>query len=301
MILAIDVGATWTRVLLVSRDGRVERREKFRTDKSPVEKAARLVEGWEFEAIGVGSIGPMDLRRGWVTASPNSPSKSFPLVEPLLKFKRPVYVANDCVAAAWGEYVLGGWGVDNLAYLTLSTGLGVGAVVNGHLILGKEGNAHELGHAVLDVRGDVKCGCGGLGHWEAMAGGANIPSYFRVFAARLGLRAPEVRTAEDVFKLYREGDRVAQMFVDHWVDVNAAGIATITAAYDPEVLVVGGSIALNHWDLVEAAVDRLKKYTPLTPPALEKAKFGDDEVAMGAAALAIRPPDTLKKFGYPRF
>ncbi|KUO85497.1 glucokinase [Thermoproteus sp. CP80] len=300
MILAIDVGATWTRVLLVERDGSVRRREKLRTGSDPVGDAARLAESWDFEAVGVGSIGPLDLRTGWVTAAPNSPSNRFPLVEPLLRFRKPIYAANDCVAAAWGEYVLGGWGVENLAYLTVSTGLGVGAVVNGHLLLGKEGNAHELGHAVLDLTSGVKCGCGGLGHWEAMASGANIPRYFRAYAERLGRRPPEVRTSEDVFRLYREGDPLAQAFIDHWLDVNAAGIAVVTAAYDPEVLLVGGSIALNHWDVFKAVEDRLRKYTPLTPPALEKAKFGDDEVAIGAAALAIKPPDTLKKFGYPK-
>ncbi len=300
MILAIDVGATWTRVLLVDRNGAVRRREKVRTTADPVADAARIAEGWDFEAVGVGSIGPMDLKTGWVVGAPNSPASRFSLVDPLLKFKKPIYASNDCVAAAWGEYVLGGWGVENIAYLTISTGLGVGAVVNGHLLLGKAGNAHELGHAVIDLSGGAKCGCGGLGHWEALASGANIPKYFKIYAERLGKRAPDVKSSEEVFELYREGDPLAQAFVDHWLEVNAAGIAVITAAYDPEVLVVGGSIALSHWDVFKAVEDRLRKYTPLTPPSIERAKFGDDEVAMGAAALAIEPPDTLKKFGYPK-
>lgn len=302
MILAIDVGATWTRVELIDESGRVARREKFRTDASPVETAARLAEGWSFDAVGVGSIGPIDIRRGWAAAAPNAPSRSFPLVDPLRRFGKPIYVANDTVAAAWGEYVFGGWGVDNLAYLTISTGVGVGAVVNGCLLMGKAGNAHELGHLPLKFDADFRCGCGGAGHWEAFAGGANIPRYFKALAEARGLKAPEVKSAEDVFKLYREGDKAATIFVESWLSVNAAGIAAISVAYDPEVLVIGGSIALNHWDLIEAAADLAKRYLPggVDLPAVEKAKFGDDEVAVGAAALAVRPPESLRKFGYPR-
>ncbi|MEZ0248825.1 MAG: ATP-dependent glucokinase [Thermoproteus sp.] len=300
LYLGIDVGATWTRALLADGSGRAHNRIKVRTGPNPVAEISEAVASWSFEAVGVGSIGPLDVRKGWVTNAPNSPSRQFPLVEPLKRFGRPVAVANDCVAAVWGEYTFGGWGVDNIAYLTLSTGLGVGAVVNGHLLLGKEGNAHELGHAVIDIKSDVKCGCGGVGHWEGLASGANIPRHFKIFAERAGFKPPDVKTSEEVFRLYREGDRAAQAFIDYWIEVNAAGIAVITAAYDPEVLVVGGSIALNHWDIFKAVEDKLRKYTPLTPPAIEKAKFGDDEVAIGAVALVVNVPDTLRKFGYPR-
>ncbi|MBP1448628.1 MAG: ROK family protein, partial [Thermoproteus sp.] len=142
--------------------------------------------------------------------------------------------------------------------------------------------------------------CGGLGHWEALAAGANLPRYFKAYLEALGVRPPDVRSAEEVFRLYREGDKAARLFVDHWLDVNAAGIATLAAAYDPEVLVVGGSVALHNWDVFVGVADRLKKYIAVTPPAIERAKFGDDEVAIGAAALAVRPPESLKRFGYPR-
>lgn len=294
LYLGVDVGATWTRAVLVDERANVVNRLKIRTSRNPLADVAEAVAGWRFDSIGVGSIGPMDLRSGWVTNSPNSPARQFPLVEPLKKLGKPVVVANDCVAAVWGEYVFK-HGVDNMVYLTLSTGVGVGAVVNGTLLLGKDGNAHELGHAVIDFRAGRRCGCGGFGHFEAYIGGANIPKWFREVAGEV------VADAAEVFSRYRAGDSKAAEFVNLWLDALAAGIATVVAAYDPELLIVGGSVALNNWDVIIPKLSpRLAKYLGVRPPQIIQASFGDDEVAIGAAALAYKTPDSLKKFGYPR-
>lgn len=294
LYLGVDVGATWTRAVLVDGHANVINRLKIRTSKNPLADVAEAVAGWKFDSIGVGSIGPMDLRSGWVTNSPNSPARQFPLVEPLKKLGKPVVVANDCVAAVWGEYVFK-HGVDNMVYLTLSTGVGVGAVVNGALLLGKDGNAHELGHAVIDFRAGRQCGCGGFGHFEAYIGGANVPKWFREVSGEA------VADAAEVFRRYRAGDSKAVEFVNLWLDALAAGIATVVAAYDPELLIVGGSVALNNWDIIIPKLSpRLVKYLGVRPPQILQASFGDDEVAIGAAALAYKTPESLKKFGYPR-
>ncbi|MEM0484167.1 ATP-dependent glucokinase [Pyrobaculum aerophilum] len=294
LYLGIDVGATWTRAILIDENLQVFKRLKIRTGVNPLADVAVAVEKWSFDSIGVGSIGPMDLRSGRVVNSPNSPSRQFPLVEPLKKFGKPVVVANDCVAAVWGEYVFK-HRVENLVYVTLSTGVGIGAIVNGTLLLGKDGNAHELGHAVIDFRSGRQCGCGGFGHFEAYVGGANIPKWFQE------LTGEALNDAAEVFKRYRDGDFKARQFIDLWLDALAAGIATVIAAYDPELLIIGGSIGLNNWDIISRDLPiRLKKYLGVRPPAITQASFGDDEVAIGAAALAYRVPDSLKKFGYPR-
>jgi glucokinase len=292
--LGVDVGATWTRALLVDETGRVLNRIKIRTGMNPLEDVVQAVADWHFDAVGVGSIGPLDLRSGWVVNSPNSPSRRFPLVEPLKKLGRPVVVANDCVAAVWGEYVFR-HSVDNLVYVTLSTGVGVGAIVNGVLLLGKDGNAHELGHAVIDFRSKRRCGCGGRGHFEAFAGGANMPSLYQEVTGE-----PPLEPAE-IFKRYRQGHEKTREFMELWLDALAAGIATVISAYDPELLLFGGSIALNNWDIIaEELPRRLREYLGIREPTIALASFGDDEVAIGAAALAYRTPETLRKFGYPR-
>ena len=292
--LGVDIGATWTRALLIDETGRVLNRVKIRTSVNPLEDVAQAVADWHFDAVGVGSIGPLDLRSGWVVNSPNSPSRRFPLVEPLKKLGRPVVVANDCVAAVWGEYVFR-HSVDNLVYVTLSTGVGVGAIVNGVLLLGKDGNAHELGHAVVDFRSKRGCGCGGRGHFEAFVGGANMPSFYQEVTGELPLEPAEI------FKRYRQGHEKTREFMELWLDALAAGIATVIAAYDPELVLFGGSIALNNWDIIaEELPRRLREYLGVREPTIAQASFGDDEVAIGAAALAYRTPESLRKFGYPR-
>lgn len=294
LYLGIDVGATWTRALLIDEEGRVHNRAKVRTGVNPLAEISEVVSSWNFDAVGVGSIGPLDLRKGWVVNSPNSPSRQFPLVEPLKKFGKPVVAANDCVAAAWGEYVFK-HRVENLVYVTISTGVGVGAVVNGVLILGKDGNAHELGHAVIDFKNGRVCGCGGRGHFEAYVGGAHLAAFYREETGR------EVGSPAEIFSLYRKGDESAKRFIEKWLQALAAGLATVVAAYDPELLILGGSVALNNWDIVEAELPRrLKRLLGVREPEIVKASFGDDEVAVGAAALAYKTPETLRRFGYPR-
>jgi len=292
--LGIDVGATWTRALLIDEAGRVINRVKVKTSANPVEDVAKAVAGWRFDAVGVGSIGPLDLKTGWVVNAPNSPSRQFPLVEPLKRFGKPIAVANDCVAAVWGEYVFR-HPVENLVYITLSTGVGIGAIVNGVLLLGKDGNAHELGHAVIDFRSGRRCGCGGRGHLEAFVGGANMPGFYQEVTGELPIEPAEI------FRRYRQGHEGAREFVELWLDAVAAGVATVAAAYDPELLLIGGSVALNNWDIIAGKLpERLREYLGVREPAIAQASFGDDEVAVGAAALAYHTPETLRKFGYPR-
>lgn len=294
LYLGIDVGATWTRALLIDEAGRVINRVKIKTSTNPVEDVVKAVAGWPFDAVGAGSIGPLDLKTGWVVNAPNSPSRRFPLVEPLKRFGKPIAVANDCVAAVWGEYVFR-HPVENLVYVTLSTGVGIGAIVNGVLLLGKDGNAHELGHAVIDFRSGRRCGCNGRGHLEAFVGGANMPGFYQEVTGE-----PLVEPAE-IFRRYRQGHERAREFVELWLDAVAAGVATIAAAYDPELLLIGGSVALNNWDIIAGKLpERLKEYLGVREPAIAQASFGDDEVAVGAAALAHRTPETLRRFGYPK-
>ena len=146
-------------------------------------------------------------------------------------FKVRTLVANDCVAAVWGEYLLGtGRGYDNLVYITLSTGIGAGVIVDGHLLLGKDGNAHEVGHLVIDYRG-IKCGCGGIGHWEAYASGRNLPNLIRILAKdyrgmiteALDLALNNSLTAPKLFRLWSDGDEFANYVVDELARINAAG------------------------------------------------------------------------------
>lgn len=308
-ILAVDVGATWLRVAMFEGEIMLSKRSA-RTPRSGGELAVanaiiELAGNFKPDAIGIGSIGPLDLRKGAVVNTPNNPLGSFELREPLRKMLgAPVYIANDCVAAAWGEYLLGAGKDKDLAYVTMSTGIGVGAVIDGRPLVGRRGNAHELGHVTIDYKSSLRCGCGGLGHWEALAGGANMKVFAKAFAESIATSSPAKEVAlagemgtEELFSHARKGDPFALSLLEELSRIHAAGLSAVIAAYDPEAIFIGGSVFLNNEEVLLPRIKRhLASYSLFEPPAIRRASFGEDAVLYGALALALRPPAEIARF-----
>ncbi len=312
-MIGVDVGATRLRVGYFSRDGHLLARAEARTPseggRGSVAKAlselieSLTVEG-DFTAIGVGTIGPLDVYAGRVVSTPNAGIRSFDLKEPLEeRFGVPVYVVNDATAAAWGEFK-GGAGVGklNVVYVTLSTGVGVGAVVDGNLLIGKSGNAVEAGHIVINYKG-VVCGCGGVGHWEAYVGGVAIPRLARAIALEEGWARETAKRAvkgeintPEIFRLWRLGDSFATRVINEVIEAAAAGLASVINVFDPEVVTVGGSVALKNKDFLRKVIEAVPRYALLDIPPITEASFGDDAVLYGAAWVAIDPPSTLLRY-----
>ncbi|MGC9152289.1 MAG: ROK family protein [Vulcanisaeta sp.] len=322
--VGVDVGATYIRVGLVDEGGNVISRVKVRQPTTGDENtvAAIIIDAIKdivrtsaIDGIGIGSIGPLDLKAGIVPLAPNAPIKRFKLVEPIIReFKVPVVLGNDAMAAVWGEYVFGiGKGIKNLVYITLSTGIGAGVIVDGHLLVGKDGNAHEIGHTVVDINSEVQCGCGGYGHWEALGSGANIPRVIkefvkgRVYRSRIydKLLKGDFVSTEEIFQAYYDGDELAKDFIDNFLmKIHAAGLATVMNAYDPELVILGGSMALNNRELFRKGIEKyLRRYLAVRPARIEFTNFGDDVGIIGGAALAIKVPDSLRDFvdGYRKY
>ncbi len=312
-VIGVDVGATRLRVGYFSRDGRLLSRAEARTPSeggrnSVAKVVAELIESLaaeeDFTAIGIGTIGPLDIYTGRVVGTPNAGIRSFDLKELLEeRFGVSVYVVNDATAAVWGEFK-GGVGVGklNVVYVTLSTGVGAGAVVDGNLLIGKSGNAVEAGHIVINYRGAV-CGCGGIGHWEAYAGGASIPKLARAIALEEGWDNETAKRAirgevdaPEIFRLWRLGDPFASRVINEVTEATAAGLASVINVFDPEVVAVGGSVALKNRDFLRKVVEAVPKYALLDAPPIVEASFGDDAVLYGAAWVAIDPPPTLLRY-----
>jgi len=130
----------------------------------------------EITGIGVSAPGPLDNRTGTLYEPPNLLSwHATPLKDILLQqYQRPVFVENDANAAALGEYLFGaGQGSRDMVYLTVSTGIGGGVIINGRLLEGVNGTAAELGHITIDWQGE-RCSCGNIGCLEALASGRAI-------------------------------------------------------------------------------------------------------------------------------
>jgi glucokinase len=306
--IAVDIGATNTRVALGSSEGELLEVVVFSTweERSPEEYIARIARiavelerrhGVEAIGVGVGSPGPLDMKKGEVVNAPNMPFKRIEVVRLLREaLGKPVAFANDAVTAAVGEKWWGmGQDKENLVYVTISTGIGGGVYVDGELLLGKEGNAHEIGHMVVDAEGRLTCGCGKRGHWEAYSSGRGIPNLARFLAdTDPALReetslplGPEL-TAKEVFDAFRRGDPLARKVVE-WVNrFNACGFANIVNAYDPELITVGGSVALNNPDvLLQGLRDRVAEYAVNRVPEITLTRLGANVGLLGALALGL--------------
>jgi glucokinase len=321
--IGIDIGGTWIRIAVASKDGVIIDRVAMRTpregDRYTIANLitetirASFSKYLEYvKAIGIGTAGPMDLATGVVINAPNVPIHSFEAARPIQDtLKKPVIMANDCVAAVWGEKLFGlGRGYENIVYITISTGIGGGMIVNDLLLLGKMGNAHEIGHMVIDIKGKMKCGCGGYGHWEAYAGGANIPKFASLLLEEWALSSEEkeshvyrvhkegLLTSELLYTAAKSGDKLALKIINEINRYNVAGFENVINLYDPEIITVGGSVALQNKELVIDKIrEGLKKSSGVvTPvPRLEPTPFERDAVLMGAIALAAKPPQNLIK------
>ncbi|QOJ79454.1 ROK family protein [Infirmifilum lucidum] len=306
--IAVDIGATNTRVALGNSEGELLGVETFRTWDFPdpvkyIEKIARIISSLrekfkvDIYGIGVGTPGPLDVAKGEVLASPNMPFKRLEVVRLLKEFvDMPVAFANDAVAAAVGEKFWGdGAGVEDLVYVTISTGIGGGVYVDGSLLLGKDGNAHEIGHVVVDSQERLVCGCGGRGHWEAYSSGSGIPRFTKFLAERDSSLAEESQLARksriearDVFEAYRAGDKLARAVILEVKKFNAYGFAAITNYYDPELITVGGSVALNNADIVLSGLEGdVRQYAINRVPRIKLTRLGANVGLMGALALGL--------------
>ncbi len=305
--IAIDIGATNIRVATGDYNGLKRKvKEKTETREGPMgvsRQIIRLIESIKEEdltSIGIGSIGPIDVEAGTITNTPNYSFQNISIREPLLGYyKIPVTLVNDCAAAVIGEQFFGaGKGLENVVYVTLSTGLGGGAIVDDTLLLGKDGNAVEVGHFTIDADSELTCGCGCRGHWEAFCSGSNIPRYaawlLRDRDWKGGVLGMLIRgklenlQPKHIFEAARKGDKHAKMIVDELGAKNAIGFANIINAYDPGLITVGGSIALNNPDqILDPILEQVGDHTINRVPKIMITPLGQDSVILGALALAM--------------
>ncbi|MEM4716066.1 MAG: ROK family protein [Candidatus Caldarchaeum sp.] len=287
--IAVDFGATMLRFAVVEKF-RIVRRVVCTTPKTLAE--LRRVFRNSFNTlysmgvsrnapVGIASIGPFE-HEGVVKAT-----NIGGLRINLRKIVEEVHggritILNDCTAAALAEKTIGPWrDLKNLVYVTISTGIGGGAVVDGHLLIGKDGNAAEIGHMVVDYQSSVECGCGGVGHWEAFCSGVGLPKLARQVVGK----ATWVDSRQ-VFEAARRGDRRALTVLSKMADFNAVGFSNVMNVYDPEIVIVGGSVALNHpVETVETPKRLLDKYSMLRSP-LVLTSLGHDGPLHGAAVAA---------------
>ena len=248
----------------------------------------------EIEAIGIGSPGPLDAKKGIIITTPNLPFKNYNLVQPLKeKYNIPVYLDNDANAAAIGEYMFGaGKGKNSIVYFTVSTGVGGGAVLYGKVYRGHTSNALEIGHTTVDPNGP-RCNCGNLGCLEAMSSGTAIAKKGKEAVStnvETSLKKHDTVTSYEVFKEAEAGDEVAKDIIDNALTYLGIGVANAIATFDPEMIIIGGGVSKAGdivFDTVKKVVNKRCFKSMAESCEIVPAGLGSDAGVVGAVALAI--------------
>jgi len=306
-LLGIDIGGTKTSVCIGNRRGEilVSRRIPTRADEAAVTTIARILElarsvvseagldGGRIRAVGLSTPGPVSVSRGLMLKPPNMPGwVNVPMLESFRKgLGRPTAMNNDANACALAEYLFGECkGTRDLVYLTMSTGLGAGVIVNGQLLQGVSDTGGEIGHHVLDADGPP-CPCGQRGCLELYCGGRNLAlrlqEEIRRQAVRtriLDLAGGEIERIDfsHFLAAAREGDAFAVRRWEEYLERLAQGIGTVIMFYNPAVIVLG-TIAIHAGEFLLAPLrERIRHYAW---PA------GVDACRLTASALGTRIGD----------
>jgi glucokinase len=251
-------------------------------------------------AIGVSFGGPVDYQRGLVRLSHHVPGwEDIPLQEMLEQaFQAPAAVDNDANVAALGEAWFGaGRGASSLLYITVSTGVGGGWILNGAPWRGADGMAGEIGHTVVDPHGPP-CLCGKSGCVERLASGPYLAADARQLLQEQPQRGAILRRlAQDDFsritaKLLAEaaaaGDELAGQLLERSAGAIGTAIGNAANLLNPQRFVLGGGVTKSgerYWEVLRTAARQTA--LPQVHFELLPAALGDDAPLWGAVALAL--------------
>jgi glucokinase len=204
----------------------------------------------EVQAIGIGAAGSIDRNKGIVITSPNIPAwKNYPICRNIEKLTgKNVYLENDATAACAGVW----WHnikdkYSNWLMLTLGTGIGGGAVIDGRLFTGQTGSSMEVGHMSLDPHGPL-CPCGNRGCFELYSSATALVKYVRSKmksfpSSTLILLDEKEFTAKRIYEEALKGDLLALEGINHVSVYLGIGIANLINIFNPEAVIIGGGLS----------------------------------------------------------
>jgi len=293
LFVGVDIGGTKVLATAVSSSGRVLRTARrttpgrevaaSRVEDALTEAVEELAGSRRIGAIGIAAAGFVDAQGERVRFAPHLPWRDEGVRARLAeRWSAPVVLDNDanCAARAEIEYGAVG-GADTAIVVTLGTGIGGAVVLDGSVFRGYNGMAGEFGHMRV-VPGGRACECGGAGCWEQYCSGNALRRHLREHGAELS--GPEITAAAQA------GDPAALAgfaAVGEWLGV---GLADLVAAFDPQVVIVGGGLSAAGDLLLDPARAALRESLVgaehRTVPPVVRAALGPEAGAIGAAHLA---------------
>ncbi|RCW45695.1 MULTISPECIES: ROK family protein [unclassified Halanaerobium] len=286
------------------RDTQAEMGEKhvinniFKTVEDVLKKAG--IATGHIKALGIGSPGPLDIKNGIIVENSNLPWKKVHIVEIIEnKFNIKTVLENDANAAALAEKWFGaGRDVDDMVYLTISTGIGGGSVIKKELFSGYSNNACEIGHTVIDPNGPL-CGCGNHGCLESFASGKSI--------SRMAKEAVKSKQSDLILELAdgdmdkidaavcaeaaRKGDKTAAEIFSTTGFYLGIGLGNVVNIFNPQLIVLGGGVMKASDLFLDKALEVMHQNAldaSLSVLEVKKAELGDKIGLMGALAVAMK-------------
>ncbi|HUA15825.1 MAG TPA: ROK family protein [Verrucomicrobiae bacterium] len=267
--IGVDLGGTNLRIAAVTTDGRLLEKISIDTKAcsgpdqvvsemcNAIERlSSRYQSEGELLGIGTGIPGIIDLESGTVRTSANLPGWSnYPVREKIEhRLGTSVFLENDAKVAALGEKWLGAArDVDNMAMITLGTGIGGAIVLDGKIFHGMNGMAGEFGHVTIEPEG-VPCGCGNRGCAERYASATAIVRMAReaIAAGNAPVLAQSARSGADfsarsIYDLAMQGDEPARRIFERFGRVLGMMLADIVNVLNLEMYVIGGGV-VSAWD-----------------------------------------------------
>lgn len=318
-VVGIDIGGTKLATVVADKTGHIlgKVRKPTHSEKGPEYAIGLLfdmvrevvsqvgLEQTSISAIGVSCGGPLDTKTGIVYSPPNLPGWDALPLKALLEseFQVPVIIENDANASALAEFRFGGGrGYSAVLYMTMSTGIGGGIVIDGQVYHGANDSAGEVGHQILLPNGP-RCGCGKRGCLEALCSGPAIAR--RAQAAlqkqRKGGKSPtallaladeriEAIKSEHVLAAARTGDALALELVQETAYYMGWGIANLVNILNPDIVLLG-TIAVAAGDLLLDPIRETVSKFAMTRPAeavhIAPAELGDALGDLAAVALVV--------------
>jgi glucokinase len=317
VVLGLDVGGTQIRAAAILPSG--ERRGR-RSGATPVADGPEAVysacadllggvveylapvDRARVVAIGISCAGPVNPWRGQVLDPPNVPPlhNAFLAGQLEARLDLPAYLERDTNVAALGEHWLGAArGCRDFMYVTVSTGLGGAVYADGRLLLGPDGTAGEIGHVTL-LEGGPRCGCGGVGHLEAISSGSGLAGQARdcIVSTTAGVsispflaerEAVAPLTGRDVAEGELAGDSICTALMARARRAFAIACVGWVNTFNPERIVIGGTVAQRQgerWlEPARAEIAATGLRSPSARVQIVAAELGEDVGLVGAWPL----------------
>ena len=283
--LAIDIGGTKIYNTIVNENGEII----GEIEKQPTPKTFEDIKAAfkniiakhenEVDIIAISTCGAVNNTNDGILGSTGNIAKGYPDMDFKSLSAKKVFVENDANAAAWAEHIIGASkGMADSIMITLGTGVGGGIIINNRIFKGKSGAAGEM-HFKLRTDRHRTCTCGSYDCFEAYASGPGLKRTAEEFSNN-----PEI-TTYDVVDGWKNNDPLMVKIMTKWQDDILAGLIGLANLFDPEVIVLSGS--MGEFVNTDFLTKELNKEIITSPTKVVKAQTGNYSGMIGAALLAM--------------